>query len=225
MKKPFYKTWWFAAIMSIVVLFGLGVIGSVFGDDKAKEELREENNEEVEGEIEEEAKSQEDIELEEDGLEGQENQENSGENSGENSQENQDQDEGESEGEVLEKDEIKGEIIGKSNKDVEAISDFNPSNINSEILGMGKVLTISESIPIEEYALSYSEEYMGENEIHYIINTKDNTTTSIKKLDQVIYVDIMEYVEKEEEDASILGSGLKLSGYKIYSDGDMEKTD
>lgn len=39
----------------------------------------------------------------------------------------------------------------------------------------------------------------------------------------LIYVTVLEYVDKEEHDAKELGGGMLLADYMIYPDGDIEE--
>lgn len=119
----------------------------------------------------------------------------------------------------------KDKIIGKSDKDFSTISKSKPSDVNNDVTGNWKKYTIADNINIEEYALSYKDLYMHEDEVHFIINFNYKTTTMLSQLNGLLYVDVKEYVDKEEHDAKQLGSGMDLANYKIYPDGDIEEVD
>lgn len=120
-------------------------------------------------------------------------------------------------------DELKGEIVGVSDKDFKEVYDVGAAPVRNDTTGNWKYIVISEPINIEEYALSYSKENMEDKEIHFIINFSYNTTTVINKMGGLIYVDIREYTEKEEHDADKIGGGMTLKQYMIYPDGDIEE--
>lgn len=119
----------------------------------------------------------------------------------------------------------KDKIIGKSDKDFLDISKSKPTDVRNDVTGNWRKTTISQSVDIEEYALSYRDLHMKEGEIHHIINFALNTTTWLSEMGGLLYVDIKEYVDKEEHDAKTLGSGMLLKSYVIYPDGDIEELD
>ncbi|RKD26695.1 hypothetical protein BEP19_15935 [Ammoniphilus oxalaticus] len=114
-------------------------------------------------------------------------------------------------------------IVGKSDKDYSDITKSKPSNVRNDNTGNWRKSTIADSVDIEEYALSYHDLHMEEDEIHFIVNFSRNTTTVVNKLSGLLYVDIKEYVDKEEHDAKKLGSGMLLGSYVIYPDGDIQE--
>ena len=117
----------------------------------------------------------------------------------------------------------KDNIIGKSDKDFEEITKQQPDDVRNDKTGNWKIVTIADNVDIEEYVLSYEDLYMNDNEVHFIVNFNNNTTTVINKLTGILFVDVKEYVSKEEHDAAILGSGMELKNYMIYPDGDIEE--
>ena len=56
------------------------------------------------------------------------------------------------------------------------------------------------------------------SQVHAIVNFTRNTTTSIKKYGNIIYVDIYDYVKGEEHDANRLFTGTLLQQYFVYID-------
>ena len=117
----------------------------------------------------------------------------------------------------------KDNLVGKSDKDFKGMSDAKPSKVRNDSTGKWRITKIAESIPIEEYALSYSDLYMNEDEVHFIVNFNYNTTTWLNKMGGLLFVEVREYVKREEHDANVLGSGMTLKSYTIYPDGDIEE--
>lgn len=116
-------------------------------------------------------------------------------------------------------------IVGKSDKDFSELTGSNPSDVRNDKTGNWRKLTLADNVDIEEYALSYSNLHMGEDEVHHIINFTRNTTTWLNELGGLLYVDIKERVDGEEHDASTLGQGMLLKSYIIYPDGDIQELD
>lgn len=114
-------------------------------------------------------------------------------------------------------------ILGKSDKVFKELSGAKPNEVKNDTTGKWRITKIAESIPIEEYALSYADSYMKDGEVHYIVNFNYNTTTWLNKLGGLLYVEVREYVKREEHDANKLGNGMVLASYVIYPDGDIEE--
>lgn len=116
-------------------------------------------------------------------------------------------------------------IIGKSDKDFTEVTNAKPRDVRNDKTGKWKVTKIAENIQTEEYARSYADEYMKDDEVHFIVNFNYNTTTWLKEIGGLLHVEVREYEDKEEHDASKLGNGMVLKGYIIYPDGDIEETE
>lgn len=65
---------------------------------------------------------------------------------------------------------------------------------------------------IVDYYNAYAE---SDNEVHFIVNLYLKTTTVINNFGGELYVDVHEYVDKEEHDAKILGGGMLLESYTV----------
>lgn len=115
-------------------------------------------------------------------------------------------------------------IVGKSDKDFESVEKDEATEVTNDNTGSWRKTSIAENINIEEYALSYYDTYMEDDEVHHIINFTRNTTTWLNYMGGRLFVDIKEYVKGEEHDASMLGSGVLLASFVIYPDGDIEET-
>lgn len=114
-------------------------------------------------------------------------------------------------------------IIGKSDKDFSEVTKSKPNDVRNDVTGNWRILKISENVNIEEYALSYADMYMKDDEVHFIVNFNYHTTTWLNELGGLLYVDIREYEKKEEHDAKKLGNGMLLKSYVIYPDGDIQE--
>lgn len=119
----------------------------------------------------------------------------------------------------------KDRIVGKSDKDFSEVTKSKPNDVRNDTTGKWRILKISENIDIEEYALSYADLHMKDDEVHFIVNFNYHTTTWLNKIDGLLFVDIREYVKKEEHDAKKLGNGMVLKSYVIYPDGDIQELD
>lgn len=102
---------------------------------------------------------------------------------------------------------------------------FTVSNVRNDVTGNWRIAKIAENIEIQEYALRYYEMYFkNDKEIHAIVNFSNNTTTSISVMGNLLNVTVYEYVDKEEQDAKLLFSGMLLKEYHINKEnGEIEE--
>lgn len=106
----------------------------------------------------------------------------------------------------------------------ENISDLDVSDVRNDDTDKLKKVVTSKDVNMPDNAVAYYDEYMSEGEIHYIINFSNNTTTAINNMSGQLFVTITEYVDKEEHDANIIGSGMVLSDYIVsLSDDTIEE--
>ncbi|GIO18141.1 hypothetical protein J18TS1_12410 [Oceanobacillus oncorhynchi subsp. incaldanensis] len=122
-------------------------------------------------------------------------------------------------------DDLKENIVGKSDKDASEIISNSSTDVQNDTTGDWKKNVISESADTVEYALSYYDEYMEEDETHFIVNLNYGTTTTLNHMGGLLYVDVHEYQDGEEHDASEIGAGMLLKSYVIYPDGDIEEVE
>lgn len=109
--------------------------------------------------------------------------------------------------------------IGKSDKNVKDLTKSKPSKVRNDVTERWKMIKIAESVDVNEYLLSYANEYFEEDDlVHVIINFNYQTTTMINDFGTYLDVRVHEYVDKEEHDAKKIGSGLLLGNYQIYKD-------
>lgn len=117
-------------------------------------------------------------------------------------------------------------MYGISDKDIyDTESYFRRDDVRNDVTGNWRISVIAESIQMEEYALSYYEEFFRDkDEVHFIVNFNYNTTTCIQYMSGCIFVTVHEYVDGEEHDAKLLGGGMVLAQYIVYPDnGDIEQ--
>ncbi len=124
------------------------------------------------------------------------------------------------------------DAVGKSDKNCDDYFDGKavPMSIHNDVTGNWRVCTLATTKSgFEEYALDYVNRYFetGEsNEVHWIVNFTNKTTTSVTNLGGVLNVTTYEYVNKEELDAKAIGGGMVLSTYLVYTDnGDIVKAE
>lgn len=100
-------------------------------------------------------------------------------------------------------------------------------NVNNDSTGNWKIAKTSGTFKIEEYALDYYNNYFeSDNEIHAVINSTNNTTTSIEVVLGDVWVTVHEYVNGEENDADALFGGDVLEMYSVNTNnGEIEKID
>ncbi len=117
-------------------------------------------------------------------------------------------------------------IIGISNKDIHDIDGtFQADKVRNDVTGNWRISTIAANVRMEKYAMSYYKwVFLGDEEIHGIVNFTNKTTTKISVAGNILDVAVYEYVTGEEHDAKKLFSGMLLNEYFVYKDnGDIEK--
>ena len=118
------------------------------------------------------------------------------------------------------------DMYGISNKSIYDVDgNFSTNEVRNDTTGKWKISTISADVQMVDYALSYYEYNFGnDDEVHWIVNFYNKTTTCITTDGIELYVDVHEYVSGEEHDANELGGGMLLEQYFVYLDnGDIEK--
>lgn len=100
-------------------------------------------------------------------------------------------------------------------QDLEQYGIGEPQAVRNDATGNWRMQKVANGTPPSDYAVEYANAYMqdaGTGSLHWIINFSLGTTTSINKLPGMILVSTREYVDNEEHDANVLGSGA------LYSD-------
>ena len=97
------------------------------------------------------------------------------------------------------------------------------TSVRNDATGKWKKVVTSKRFEPED-AIEYEEKHMNEGEVHFIVSFATNTTTSIRKDNEIIYLNVTEYEDKEEHDAKKLGSGMLLGEFQI-KDGEVIEID
>lgn len=95
--------------------------------------------------------------------------------------------------------------------------------VRNDTTGNWRVVVTSKKFDVEEMLFDYHDNFMEEGEVHFIVSFATNTTTVIRNDGGMISAEVHEYVDKEEHDAKILGSGMILAEYIVNSDGEIEE--
>lgn len=92
-----------------------------------------------------------------------------------------------------------------------------PTDFPKDTTGKWRKTMIAESgIEFQNYALNYYKKYFKSNdEVHVIYNFSTKTVTCITCMGNLLSVRIMDYVNKEEHDASAACSGTLLAEYHV----------
>ncbi len=89
-------------------------------------------------------------------------------------------------------------------------------NVRNDVTGRWRLARVATTTSTEEYAFDYYKTFFkDDDEVHVIVNFTLNTTAILNVFGDTISLDIHEYVDKEEHDASALGGGLLLASYGI----------
>ena len=85
-----------------------------------------------------------------------------------------------------------------------------PMPINNDTTGKWRLNRMTGATNPIDFAFDYYKNFMQPDEIHYIINFSTNTTTIIQNMAGMLYVRVLEHVDKEEVTAKTIGSGTVL---------------
>lgn len=84
-------------------------------------------------------------------------------------------------------------------------------SVRNDVTGRWRLSSTSSSMVPADYAMEYyNAMFSSDDEIHGIWNATLNTTTCIKVMSGLLFVDTYEYVDGEEHDANLLFSGALL---------------
>lgn len=97
-------------------------------------------------------------------------------------------------------------------------------SVRNDTTGRWRLARTSEPVQMQEYAVSYYKEYFErDDEVHFVINYTNNTTSVISYYTGILEVDVYSHVDGEEHDAKILPAGERLAQYWVYKDtGEIE---
>ena len=92
-----------------------------------------------------------------------------------------------------------------------------PTDFPKDTTGKWRKTMIAESgIEFQNYALNYYKKYFKSNdEVHVIYNFSTRTVTCITCMGNLLSVRVMDYVDKEEHDASAACGGTLLAEYQV----------
>lgn len=98
-------------------------------------------------------------------------------------------------------------------------------NVHNDVTENWRLLVCYSSENIVDHVVDYYNAYAeSEEEVHFVVNLYLKTTTVINNFGGTLYVDVHEYVDKEEHDAKALGGGMLLKSYMVdLSSGDIEE--
>lgn len=100
--------------------------------------------------------------------------------------------------------------------DVNGINITFSKSVRNDTTGRWRLAKVADTTAIEDYALDYYKSFFkDDSEVHIIINYTLGTTSVMNAFDGMIYLDVHEYVDKEEHDASVLAGGMLLISYTI----------
>nr|DAR80483.1 MAG TPA: outer membrane protein assembly factor [Caudoviricetes sp.] len=85
-----------------------------------------------------------------------------------------------------------------------------PMSINDDTTGKWRLNRMTGTTNPIDFAFDYYKNFMQPDEIHYIINFSTKTTTIIQNMAGMLYVRVLEHVDKEEVTAKTIGSGTVL---------------
>ena len=124
---------------------------------------------------------------------------------------------------------VVGSVFGNRNSNTETTVSETTTNAVDKKEEMKKEYNLSDPMPINndttdkwrlnrmtgatnpiDFAFDYYKNFMQPDEIHYIINFSTKTTTIIQNMAGMLYVRVLEHVDKEEVTAKSIGSGTVL---------------
>lgn len=99
------------------------------------------------------------------------------------------------------------------------------NSVKNDATGRWRLSIVDTDKDITGYALDYYNTFFhSDDEIHAIINSKQNTTTCISMVFGILDIRILEHIENEEQDAKLLFSGSLLKEYQLtISTGELEQ--
>ena len=88
--------------------------------------------------------------------------------------------------------------------------------VRNDTTGNWRLLVCYSSENMKDHIVDYYNAYAeADNEVHFIVNLYLKTTTVINNFSGELFVDVHEYIDKEETDAKVLGGGMLLESYTV----------
>lgn len=116
-------------------------------------------------------------------------------------------------------------IVGVSDKNIDDLDLLFNKSVHGDKTGHWRgVVVAKNNIDMVDYVLSAYDKYFDDDcTVLAIHNLITKTATSITDIGSCLDVNIYEYVDKEENDAVKMFSGMRYAHYWVYFDGDVEK--
>lgn len=97
-------------------------------------------------------------------------------------------------------------------------------SVDDDVTGRWRLLLYASGEDILNHVVDYYRAYFeDDSEVHVVVNLGLRTTTVINVFGDSLYVDVHEYVDKEEHNAKTLGGGTLLKSYIVtISTGEIE---
>lgn len=111
--------------------------------------------------------------------------------------------------------EVETETESETNSLSEEIEGLHVTEVREDTTGNWYKTVDSKDFNMPENAIDYYNEYMEDDEIHYLVSFATNTTTMINNLGGTLYVDVTEYVDREEHSSDTIGGGMLLKSYQV----------
>lgn len=98
-------------------------------------------------------------------------------------------------------------------------------SVHNDKTGNWRELVYHSSDEVQDFASEYYSAYFeSDDEIHSVVNLQEKTTACLSVFGDDILIDVHEYVDKEEHDATILFSGDLLAQYLVNKNtGEIEQ--
>lgn len=101
--------------------------------------------------------------------------------------------------------------------------------LQGDSTGKWRLETVANGTATYKYAVDYAKVYMDEGDVHYIVNFSLKTTSQLRELQGKLSVITTEYVDGEEHDARVIGSGMVYAkqyfdietGDEVTTEGDI----
>lgn len=98
-------------------------------------------------------------------------------------------------------------------------------SVHNDKTGNWRELVYHSSDDVQDFASEYYSAYFeSDDEIHSVVNLQEKTTACLSVFGNDILIDVHEYVDKEEHDATILFTGDMIAQYSVDKEtGKIEK--
>ncbi|MBD5143070.1 MAG: hypothetical protein HDT22_05585 [Ruminococcus sp.] len=108
--------------------------------------------------------------------------------------------------------------IGVSDKDIESLNPVFYDKVENDVTGDWKCLVVDANGSMPEYVLSAYNKYGKKAKVFVIEDTTGKQAIKASISENVLNIEIHQYVNQEEQDAKLMLSGDLLAEYWIYTD-------